>query len=346
MCIRQKHYPHLRIILTQDRFSLEKHPAPVLFLKWGRVDYICRFHARMSGAINVVKASSFQENSHEHTHQSDIGHHDHSHAKHFHGFVTGGRSAKQFFLTHTPVLADERHHFQVILQGSLKTAAHAVAYDSLRKSDYGNGKVQIFHDHLSLTDIRDGKVKLLPQSSFEYYPNDPDGILGGTEVPGLEKDIPVSIDKVLHFHTFEKEAEYPSALTYLIYGNQDDVFIDHYIDRAPSFHSVAKLKTCPEPFKDISSEIAMKFLVPSKVIRDVSPKIITRVAFVDNSFHLFWVPPPGIYARSLAQDPLIKREGGKPEYEVLSEKGIPATIEIERFLHFDVRLLNYGVLIV
>ena len=34
-------------------------------------------------------------------------------------------------------------------------------------------------------------------------------------------------------------------------------------------------------------------LIPSKAIRDVSPKTIARVAFVDNRFHLFWLPPPG-----------------------------------------------------
>jgi hypothetical protein len=313
--------------------------SPVFFQKPGRFEYLCRYHAGMTGVVNVTARGAVYESETLHDHGGGHG----GHLKHLHGFVTGGRSAQCLFMTHTPVLADERHHFQVILQGSLPEKAHADAYEKLRNSAYGDGKVQVFHEHLSLPDIGSGQVTTLPQSALEYYPNDPEGVLGGESVPGLEENIPVRIDKVLHFHRFETDADYPDGLTYLVYGDMDDVFIDHFIDRAPSFHSVAKLKTRPDFFTGDSLGTTAKVSIPAKRIRDVSPKFLRRVAFVDNSFHLFWLPPPGVYP--LPQDPLRRRDGSAPNYEVTLDDGGKGQIEIGRFLHFDVRLLNYGVLI-
>jgi hypothetical protein len=326
--------------------------SPVLFARAGRYEYLCRYHMGMTGVVNVSARGegggpSDTGHTHDHAGHADHGGHSggHIHLKHYHGFVTGGRSSQRLFMTHTPVLADERHHFQVILQASLPEKAHADAYDALRSSAYGDGKVQIFHEHLALPDIGSGQVTTLPQSSFEYYPNDPEGVLGGTGVPGLEENIPVRIDRVLHFHQFETEADYPEALTYLVYGDADDVFVDHFINRAPSFHSVAKLKTRPAFFDPGNEGTLPRVSIPQKRIRDVSPKVLRRVAFVDNSFHLFWLPPPGVYP--LPADPLKpRRADSPPNYDVLLEDGRRGRIEIGRFLHFDVRLLNYGVLIV
>lgn len=312
--------------------------SPVLFQKAVRVEYLCRYHAGMTGVVNVVARGAASESDGSHDHGS--GHA--GHLKHLHGFVTGGRSAQRMFMTHTPVLADERHHYQVILLGSLPEQAHADAYEKLRNSGYGDGKVQVFHEHLALPDIGSGQVTMLPHSALEYYPNDPEGVLGGEPVPGLKENIPVRIERVIHFHQFETEADYPDALSYIIYGDGDDVFIDHFINRAPSFHSVAKLKSRPEFFPG-NARASVKVSIPEKRMYDVSPKLLRRVAFVDNAFHLFWLPPTGIYP--LPQDPLRRRDGSAANYEVIVDGGAKGQIEIGRFLHFDVRLLNYGVLI-
>lgn len=168
------------------------------------------------------------------------------------------------------------------------------------------------------------------------------------DVPGLEEKIPVRIDRVLHFHQFQTDADYPQGLTYLVYGDMDDVFIDHFIDRAPSFHSVAKLKQRPEFFTKDCVDRVLKVSIPAKRIRDVEPKLLRRVSFVDNTFHVIWLPPPGVYPQP--QDPL-RPLGSSPvpqpalPYDVIVEDGRTGKIEIERFLHFDVRLLNYGVFI-
>lgn len=307
--------------------------SPVRFETPGTFDYVCRFHHDMIGSIKVVPVGTVSTSA-----PSQHQHGNHG-LQHLHGFVTGGRSGHHFYMTHTPVLADSRHNYQVILQGSLPKEEHASAYSALRAGTYADGKVQIFHEHIALPDIGSGKLKDLPKSSFEYYPNDPDGLLGGTDIPGLEGEVPVRIDKVLHFHQFQTEDDYPNAMTYLVYGDKEDVFIDHYIDRAPSFHSVSRLKTAPPFFKGETKVIS----IPSKRMTDASPKVLRRVTHVDNAFHLFWLPPTGIYP--LPSDPLRRRDSSSPVYQVEIE-GQTSTIEIGRFLHFDVRLLNHGVLIV
>lgn len=317
--------------------------SPVRFETVGTFDYVCRYHHDMRGSVTVVPAGTAPPSSPPLT--GNGGHHGighgggHSMLQHLHGFVTGGRSGRRFYMTHTPVLADNRHNYQVILQGSLPNPQHAAAYTALRAGAYGDGKVQIFHEHIALPDIGSGQLTELPKASFEYYPNDPDGVLGGTEVPGLEGELPVRIEKVLHFHQFETDADYPEAMTYIVYGDKDDVFMDHYMDRAPSFHSVARLATPPSFFTGESQIVS----IPSKRMIDVSPNLLRRVAFVDNAFHVFWLPPTGIYP--LPTDPLKKRDATKPIYVVVAA-GQASTIEIGRFLHFDVRLLNHGVLIV
>lgn len=315
--------------------------TPIFFDKVGEFPYLCRFHEGMGGVVTVAERASDQ---HEHDQHQDHGHGRHGGLKHLHGFVTGGRSGKRLYMTHTPVIADPRHHFQIILQGSFLKAEHVAAYDKMRATDAYEGRIQIFHSHISLVDIQQRVTKELPNCSVEYYP-DPKHPDDGVAVPGLPGDsTPVRIDRVIHFHQFEPDSAYPDGLEYLVYGDDQDIFMDHFITRAPNFHSVAKLKSKPDFWTKFDGD-PVKILLPSKRIRDVSPKQIRRVAFVDNAFHLFWLLPPGAGANQAA-DPLKRRDGTAPTYEVILEDGKKSKIEIGTFVHFDIRLLNYGVLII
>lgn len=304
--------------------------SPITLNKVGEFEYVCRFHHGMTGKIEVTDDGPVVIGPPQSGHGP--------HLKHLHGFVTGGRSSQKLYMTHTPIIADPRHHFQIILEGSLPDKVQAKAYDDLRASAYGDGRTDIFHEHLSLLDIGNGTIKELPDAVVTYQPEGSNVV-----VPGLDSPVRVKIDRLLHFHTFDPDADYPDGLEYLIYGDEQDVFIDHFINRAPGFHSVAKLKDVPE-FWDGKDGTPQKLLVESKRIRDVSPKIIRRAALVDNAYHLFWLPPSGIL-RPAPQDPLITRDGSDPVYEVRLPDGKTGSITVGSFLHFDVRLLNYGVLI-
>ena len=81
-------------------------------------------------------------------------------------------------------------------------------------------------------------------------------------------------------------------------------------------------------------------LIPEKRIVDVSPKVLRWVAFVDNSYHPAYLPPSGAY-RQPPPDPLIRRDHTAPDYDV----GQIGRIRVDRFIHFDVALLNNRVVI-
>jgi hypothetical protein len=85
-------------------------------------------------------------------------------------------------------------------------------------------------------------------------------------------------------------------------------------------------------------------LMPEKRIVDVSPKVLRRVAFVDNSYHLAYLPPSGAY-RQPPPDPLIRRDHTAPDYDVMVDDGQIGRIRVDRFIHFDVALLNNRVVI-
>lgn len=322
--------------------------SPVYFGEVGIYSYVCRFHARMAGKIEVTEDGPVVV---EPGHPPDPGEGHHGGGggeehgpdpiKHLHGFVTGGRSGRRLFMSHTPVIADDRHGYQVILQARFASDEHVAAYEALRK-EYGPGLVQIFHHHVSMPDIADGKVTELPEAWVGKYP------CGPTQpyepAAGLEKNVKVVIDRVIHMHRFEPDSPYPDALEYLMYGDEDDVFIDHHITRAPSFHSVAKLSRPPD-FWDGASGDPIRFRVPAKRIREVEPKTLPRAAFVDNAFHLVWLPPPGLVPPP--PDPLKRRDGTPSIHSVRTSEGHEGEIEIADpgFLWMDVRLLNYGVLI-
>ncbi|WP_448647364.1 cupredoxin domain-containing protein [Pseudomonas mohnii] len=356
-------YPHSAETENNADFFFNAGPLlpgevspPVLFSGLGDFPYRCRYHAGMSSMVHVrvdAPVGGIAENASVPDHEGHGVHGGHGTFNHLHGFITGGRTGQRFFMSHTPVLADSRHSYQVILQGSLTTPEHIQAYEAVRNSNYGDRRVQILHSHTSLPDIRDGITKVLPKASFTYYPDlaHPDD---GVDIPGLKENIPVSIDKVLHFHTFDVDDDSgDGSLRYLIYGDMDDIFIDHFMNKAPSFHSVAKLASAPSFWTATQMGGVVQVSVPAKRIEYLSPKLIQRIAFVDNSFHVFWLPPSGLYAPT-PLDPLFPRKafnrakpsefnGGPFRHEVVLVDGTVSQIDLARSLHFDTRLLNHGV---
>jgi hypothetical protein len=307
--------------------------------------YGCGLVPDLSATIHVGVTPA-PDTGHDHGH--DHGH-GHDHLKHFHGFVTGGRTGDQIYMTHTPIFSDERHHFQIILQASFAEKKHKDAYEKIRNSEYGSGKIQLFFDHVALIDIQSGELKELTADHLRYYPDVPT-IREGLVMPGVSTKLMefagaiIKIDKVLHFRKFEPDMAYPENMTYLMYGNGKDVFIDHFISRAPNFHSVAKLAEPPLFWSEQYFNTTLKIQVPSRKIIDVSQKNIKRVAFLDNQTHLIWGIPSGAVA---PVDPLEREEAdarGNRIFDILLESGEKGKIEISHLLHFDaIRLLNEGL---
>jgi hypothetical protein len=323
--------------------------SPIEGFKYG-----CGLVPNLSAVVNV--GSPLKESEHGSDHGHDQGHGNHDHLKHFHGFVTGGGTGDRIYMAHTPIFSDERHHFQIILQASFAEENHLQRYNELRSSPYGHGKVQLFFDHLAMIDIQSGEITELTADSLRYYPDVPT-VRPGLVYPSVSTAIPefsgakIKIEKILHFRTFEPNMDYPESLTYLMYGNEQDVFIDHFISRAPNFHSVAKLAAPPSFWTKEYYDKTLKIQIPSRKLIDVSPKNIKRIAFLDNVTHLIWGLPSGstspLNPANSSPDPLRREplnENGNRLFEVVLENGEKSVIEISHLLHFDaVRLLNDGL---
>ncbi len=202
-------------------------------------------------------------------------------------------------MSHTPVMADARHRFQVILQGSIVEPEHVRAYEEARKGEFGCARWQVFHAHQDMEKIGLGEVSLLPKSAITYSP---DGVRE-IDVPGLPTfETPVRIDRVLHFHRFEPEDKYPSdGLTYILYGDaRRSLWTTTSLARQTStrWSSSARRRASGK------ARGTMNITIPSKRIQEVS-KQLPRVAYLDNAFHLAWLPPAGL---TKPADPLIRRD--------------------------------------
>lgn len=309
------------------------------------------------GLVSNLKANIFVGVVEEPAEQHEGGHGEHhgehhvehegSYSDHFHGFVTNGKIGEKIYMTHTPIFADKNHHFQIILQSAFSNKIHLDAYNALRNSSYGDGKVQLFFEHIALTDIQSGRIKELTVHSLRYYPDVPT-IREGLVMPSVQTVIPefkgakVKIEQVLHFRTFTPDMPYPEYLTYLLYGNDQEVFMDSFISRAPNFHSVAKLAKVPDFWKSEHHNTTLQIQIPGRKIVDVSPKTIKRISFLDNQTHLIWGIPSGAVA---PVDPLERDlQNGNRFFNVKLDDYSESLIFIDKLLHFDAtRLLNEGL---
>lgn len=314
------------------------------------------------GKIKVIGPNPVpppDDNGHNHDHHSsymsnEVIHDQNEHLRHFHGFVTGGITGDQIYLTHTPIFADERHHFQIILEAQFVESKHVIAYNKLRTSGFGHGKVDLFFDHLALIDIQSGKKDELDLFGLRYHTDlqteNSEIVYRGAKVFHPDFDsrkgakVRVKVKNILHFRKFDPDMAYPDSLTYLMYGNDTDVFFDYFISRAPNFHSVGKLAKVPNFWTSDLHNGVLKFQIPSRKIIDVSPKQLKRVAFLDNRHHLVWGSPSGFGSATdpLAREPLNKY--GNREFDVLLENGQMGRIEVSHLTHFNASgLLNDGL---
>jgi hypothetical protein len=56
----------------------------------------------------------------------------------------------------------------------------------------------------------------------------------------------VTIDRVVYYRHFDFNLEYPPNLTYIMFGEGDEAFLNHYQTREPDFDEVIALKRAPK----------------------------------------------------------------------------------------------------
>ena len=313
--------------------------SPVTFLKAsgpGGFVYECEFHAGMSGTIRVGVVDEENANDaggREHDDHDSGGHSGHHHVDpDVHSFVVAGLTPDNIYLSHIPLFSDSRHFYQVVLEAKLGDQAARVAYSRYRQEN-GDARCIVDPEPFILTEIESGERTSFQGTLNHVASGTPNSALAGASpIDGLT-DVQVEIIRVIHFRRLNVDDPFPERLTYLLYGNLREVFLDHYISGAPSFHGVAKLAEVPGFLSHEVINSSPKVTIPSKTFMDVTPKTV-RSAFLNNRTHLVYAPPSGVIR---PRDPLEKLDS--IDVNIGSDSSL-RSIKIGKLIYFDIRIIN------
>jgi hypothetical protein len=76
-----------------------------------------------------------------------------------------------------------------------------------------------------------------PDSEYTHWPWD--------GVRPVFADVPVSVERIVHFRPFSETMNYPSTLTYLLFGSWNEAHMVHWQSKMPDYDHMASLKAAP-----------------------------------------------------------------------------------------------------
>jgi hypothetical protein len=173
---------------------------------------------------------------------------------HYHAFVVLGK--KRLFASHLTQLFCEVHMYHLIIELSLpersweafikERAAHPgdtyFLANTLPDSKVGNS----CDDPMTLSEVAArlrtsfvGNIfRGIPyQEKYEDWP--------WKGVRPFLSNISVSVERIVHFKPFSATMNYPSTLTYLLFGRENEAHMVHYQTRMPDYDHMASLRVAP-----------------------------------------------------------------------------------------------------
>lgn len=191
--------------------------------------------------------------------------HDHGHVKAVHNMTLVGEH--RIFLSHLPMFMPP-HDAQVVVEANLV-------------KDGKNVDDVYFADRASNPSIRFYTVEPESFAIQELFQSDPMHSLrtrfratvfrghlekGGTPVDPL-KNIEVHIKRIVHAHSFEGGDKLP-ALTYILFGGDQELFLTHLISKAPDFDQIlsvsatGQLPSAEELQRGVTAEVPGRSNLP------------------------------------------------------------------------------------
>ncbi len=158
----------------------------------------------------------------------------------FHGMLLFG--SEKLFMSHLPMFTDQ-HRYQGIWEVSFGEAGDELYRDV--RLDPDNAK-RIFT-------IAPKQLFRLPELVGNRKSFQADVYVGHFERPGhrlLLEDVDVTVRGVVHWHPFLNEHERPAALSYMLFGAENEKFMVHRISRPPNYDQVLAVSVDTAP--DIS----------------------------------------------------------------------------------------------
>ncbi len=291
---------------------------PIIFLKISDASgfaYSCGVHPRMQGALIVVAPPS----SAAHGGPTAGCHHE---SPSEHSMVVLGRDPSNIFLHHVALFNDYNHTFHVTLEAKLADPAAQKAYKDYRDAN-GDSLVVLDPELFILTEIKSGQ-----RTSFKAALKH----LWKSAIKGLE-DVQIDIVRIIQFRTYDLNENYPSRLTYQIFGNGSEAFLAHQVTGAPNFQQVVKLKEVPAFLTPSLLSSNPLLTVSNKQLAKSRPRVL-RTAVLSNGTHVLLSPPVGTLrpVEPLAQDEELEVQiAGSPTIQKLT---------VGKLIYFDVRILN------
>lgn len=156
-----------------------------------------------------------------------------------HGFIMAGTA--RLYICHLPMFNMQDHMYQVTLEVQIPDDAMRIYLEDKKNYPdqfYVLGNVQT--DLFTIPDIMLGKTTSFIADIFRGMPDDPN-----KDTP-LIHNVETRIERIVYARHFDYGIPYPSLLTYTIFGNEQEAFLDHYLTKETDFMNLVELASVPE----------------------------------------------------------------------------------------------------
>jgi hypothetical protein len=156
-----------------------------------------------------------------------------------HGFVLMG--SNKLYLDHLPMFFMQNHMYHLVLEVTIpEEAKKAYLADQEKHPDsfYILGNLQ--NDMFTLPAVAIGETTSFQADIFRGLPEDPN------EDTPLIHNITTEIKQLIRLRHFDYNQPFPENLTYVLFGNEKEAFLSHYLTKQPDFMHVVQLKESPE----------------------------------------------------------------------------------------------------
>jgi hypothetical protein len=162
-----------------------------------------------------------------------------------HAFVMCGTEA--LFLVHLTMFHMEEHCYQLVLRARLTDQVMKTYVEDRKKHPnecyfIGNAPT----DGMMVPDFQSGRRTAFVADIFRglplkyHYRSWP----WAHQEPVLH-NILVQVERVVYYRHFDFNLEYPPTLTYVLFGEGNEAFLDHYQTKQPDFDQVVALSEAP-----------------------------------------------------------------------------------------------------
>jgi hypothetical protein len=157
-----------------------------------------------------------------------------------HGMFMLGTST--LYLCHMPMFPMQDHRYQVTLRAHLDENSRAIyVADKAAHPEEVYNLINPDTHLFILPDKANGKITSYPVVVYRGYSN------AGGGTPGLQiiPNATVFIDQLVRYRPFNDDIPRPDQLKYVLFGDQNGAYLDHYLSIDPDFQHLLQLREIP-----------------------------------------------------------------------------------------------------